>query len=169
MDIVVENGTGLPTANSYISAEEADEILSVNIHSVWSEIDDEETKEKLCMWATRLLDGRAKWFGCKMYGTSGLAWPRSGVRDKEGFPIEDDIVPRQVKIATALLADHLLSGNPELVNTSSNLTKLQVDVIELSFDSRQAVAKYPREIAITIDGLGRISMGGGGPKHIIRH
>lgn len=167
MDIVVEDGTGLPTANSYCSAVEADDILSVNIHSKWGLLTDPEAKENLLIWASRVLDERVVWFGKKTYPTSGLAWPREGARDKEGYCLEDNYVPHQVKIATAVLAEHLLEGNPEVVNTSANLTKLQVDVIVLQFDSRQSVAKYPAILGLTLAGLGRWN-GRGGPKFIIR-
>lgn len=168
MDIVVEDGTGLPTANAYISAEEADDILSVNIHSLWPTITDDTVKENLIMWATRLLDEKVRWFGTKTHKTSGLAWPRQGTVDRECIAIDDNLVPKQVKVATALLADHLLAGDPELVNTSANLSKLQVDVIMLQFDTEKRVRKYPSEIATVLAALGYVSMSGG-PKYIIRH
>lgn len=167
-DILVENGTGLVNANAYASSDEVDDILESNIHSQWSLLDD-DTKEKLIMWATRILDERVRWFGRKMHETAWLAWPRCGVRDKEGFLIDDNIVPRQVKIATALLADHLIAANPELVNTASNLTSLKADVVELKFDARLNVSKYPVEIKLALEGLGSVSMGRGGPKYIIMH
>jgi hypothetical protein len=168
MEMVVEDGTGMPTANCYVSVETADEILSVNPHSNWS-IVDFDTKGKLLMWATRILDQRVEWYGRKMHGTGWTAWPRCGARDREGFAIDDNVVPRQVQIACALLADHLLTGNPELVNTSSNLKSLQVDVIELQFDTNKAPDKYPVEIKLVLSGLGRINMGRGGPKFIVMH
>lgn len=169
MDLLVEDGTGLVTANAYATVAEVDALLSVNIASKWSLIIDQTAKAALVMWATRILDERVRWFGCKMYPTSGTAWPRQGVRDGEGFPIDDNLVPRQVKLATAVMAEHLINGNPEIVNTASNLTSLQVDVIALKFDVTLFVAKYPREISYIIAGLGRFSNGRGGPKFIIKH
>jgi hypothetical protein len=169
MDILVEDGTGLVTANAYLSAEEADDILSVNIHSQWSVLSDDTTKENLIMWASRILDERVRWFGKKTHETSGLAWPRSHIRDKENIMVDDSVVPRAVKIATALLAEHLIAGNPEVANTGSNLTSLQVDVIALKFDARLAPEKYPAEIGYALRGLGSVSMGRGGPKRIVKH
>jgi hypothetical protein len=63
----------------------------------------------LVIWATRVLDERVKWFGQKVFQTSGLAWPRAGVKDKEGFPIDDNLVPHPVKVAVAVLAEHLVA------------------------------------------------------------
>lgn len=167
MEMIVEDGTGLVTGNSYLTVEEADDILSINIHSTWSVVDP-EGKEALLMWATRILDERVRWNGRKMYGTGWLAWPRCGVRDREGFCIDDNLVPKQVKIATALLADHLVTGNPELVNTASNLTSLKADVVELKFDATLTPDKYPKEITLALAGLGRF-IGRGGPKFIVMH
>lgn len=169
MDIVVEDGTGIVTANAYASLDEVDEILSVNIHSKWSLLTDEAAKENLIQWASRILDERVKWYGTKMHSTSGLAWPRSCVRNRENILIEDDIVPKEVKIATALLADHLLSGDPEAANTGSNITSLQVDVVVLKFDARLDAQKYPPELNYVLKGLGLMSFGNGGPKRIIKH
>lgn len=169
MAFTVEDGTGIVTATAYASVDEVDEILAVNIHSKWSLISDDEAKENLIQWASRIIDERTKWFGRKMHETSGLAWPRCGARDREGFMIEDDIVPKPVKIATALLAEHLLSGNPETVNTGSNITSLQVDVVVLKFDAHLAPEKYPAELAYVLKGLGYVSLGRGGAKRIIKH
>lgn len=169
MELVVEDGTGIVIANAYATVAEVEEILSVNIHSKWSLLSDDAAKANLIIWASRILDERTKWAGKKMYETSGLAWPRFGVRDREGFLVDDNLVPKQVKLATALLADHLLSGNPETVNTGSNITSLQVDVIAIKFDARLAVEKYPIELSYVLKGLGTFSGGRGGVKRIVKH
>ena len=169
MAIVIEDGTGVVTANAYVGVDEADEILSVNIHSKWGLIADVETKEKLIRWASRILDERVRWFGKKTHPTSGLAWPRTQVRDRENELIEDNVVPLAVRIATAELADHLISGDPETANTGSNITDIQVDVIMLKFDARLAVEKFPPNLSKILLGLGLMSFGRGGPKRIIKH
>jgi len=169
MALVVEDGTGVVTANAYASVEEVDEILGVNIHSQWSLIVDVETKEKLIQWASRILDERVKWFGKKTHPTSGRAWPRVMVKDREGLLIEDNVVPLAVKVATAELADHLLAGDPETANTGSNITALQVDVVMIKFDARLDAERFPPNLSKILYGLGFMSFGRGGPKKIIKH
>lgn len=172
MDLVSEDGTGLPTANSYCTVEEASDLLSINVYSTWATLAATAgAQEAFLMWATRILDERVKWNGWKAYPTSGTAWPRYRVYDKEGFPIDDNIVPKQVKLATATLANFLVvnAGDPEAVNTSNNLTELKVDVILLKFDPTILPNKYPTEIQFILNGLGRVSMNGNGPKYIIRY
>lgn len=169
MALVVEDGTGVVTANAYATVAEVDEILSVNIHSKWGVITDAATKEKLIQWASRILDERVKWHGKKTFDTSGLAWPRTGVRDREGTLIDDNLVPLAVKVAAAELADHLLAGDPETANTGSNITTMQVDVVLLKFDARLDAERFPPNISKILYGLGFMSFGRGGPKRIIKH
>lgn len=169
MALVIEDGTGVTTANAYATVDEVDDILSVNIHSKWSLLTDEATKEKLIIWASRILDQRVKWHGKKTFDTSGLAWPRTNVRDREGTLIDDNLVPLPVKVAVAELADHLLGGDPETANTGSNITALQVDVIMIKFDARLDAEKFPPNLTHILYGLGYTSFGRGGPKRIIKH
>ncbi len=100
----VEDGTGLPNANSYVTLLEADDYLSIKPNSsAWEALDD-VVREKYLMWATRLLDQRAKWAGTKAFQDSALAWPRLYVIDREGYPVAGDIVPDEVKAATIEIA-----------------------------------------------------------------
>lgn len=168
MDIVVEDGTGIVTANAYATAAEVDDILSVNIHSKWDLITDQATKENLIIWASRLIDQRVRWNGHKTHPTSGLGWPRMRVKDKEGYLIDDNIVPNAVKVAVATLCDQLLTANPEAVNTSNNLTMLTVDVITLKFDANIATEKYTGELKFILAGLGYLMFGRGGGKRIVK-
>lgn len=169
MALVVEDGTGVVTANAYATVAEADDILAVNIHSKWSLINDNATKESLIQWASRILDERVKWFGSKTEATSGMAWPRKCVRNREGILIDDNLVPLAVKVAASELADHLLGGDPETANTGSNITALQVDVVMLKFDARLDAERFPPNLAHILYGLGYMSFGRGGPKRIIKH
>lgn len=169
MALVVEDGTGVVTANAYASVAEVDEILAINIHSKWSLLSDAATKEKLIQWASRILDERVKWHGSKTHATSGLSWPRTGVKDREGVAIDDDVVPTAVKVAVAELADHLLAGDPETANSGSNITTLQVDVIMIKFDARLDAERFPPNLAHILYGLGYMTFGRGGPKRIIKH
>jgi hypothetical protein len=168
VELVLEDGTGIVTANAYATVDEVTDILSVNIHSKWSLLDPDSQKN-LVIWATRILDERVRWYGTKTFETSGTAFPRVGVRDRENNPIDDNLVPRQVKIATAVLADHLTAGNPDAVDSASNLKGLKVDVIELDFDPKLAVNKFPPELMLILAGLGQGNFGRHGPKRIIKH
>ena len=169
VEVVVEDGTGVVTANSYVTVEEADAILEYMIHATAWHSADLVLKEKLVVWATEILDIRTTWKGCKTHETSGLAWPRTGVYNSEHILIADNSVPKEVKTATSILANHLIGNDPNEVNSQSNLEMIQADVVVLRFDPRLRVEKFPQMVSLTIAGLGRGNFGFGGPKHIVKH
>ena len=168
--IVPEDGTGIVTANAYATLSEVDEILSYQASASkgWDLLD-YVAQENLIIWASQILDQRVKWAGRKMHDTSGLAWPRAGATDREGIHIDEDVVPKEVKQATAVLANHLITFNPNEPNSSNDVTMLKVDVITIRRDPYATVYKFPDQIGYILRGLGWVSMGRGGPKRIIKH
>lgn len=109
---VVENGTGLSTANSYASTEEADQYhADYGAPAVWDESTVEQKQEAL-RTASRALDAMflGRWLGVRISQAQALAWPRYDVEDIEGFLISSSAVPREVKAATAVLALLVRSG-----------------------------------------------------------
>ncbi len=167
--LVVEDGTGLPTANSLCSVEDADALLEVNVHSTWAAITEEERKEKLLIWATRLLCERARWKGVRVSETSGLPFPRSGLRNADGGFYPDDDVPLPVKTAVATLADFLNSGDPTVPNGQSNLTRLDVDVISIQFDVNTSPERWPSSLSYILRDIAQITTGRNNGKRIVKH
>lgn len=169
MVIVVEDGTGLVTANAYATVADIDAILSYQTHaSTWPTLL-EAQKEKLIIWASQILDQRTKWKGRKTFETQALGWPRIGAKDCEGIYVEEDVVPGPVKVAVAILANHLITFNPNQADDSKNLTMIQADVITLKFDPYADVYKYPDTIVLALRCLGTAAFGRGGPKRIIKY
>ena len=159
---VVEDGTGLPTATSYVSVEEADDILTMNIHAgpAWAALD-VAVKERLLSWASRYLDERARWFGVRVSETSGLRWPRSGVQDRDGIVLASNIVPRQLKIATAEMARYLINEDRSTERDQDALLRLKADVVELEFAEGYRLPKVPEHMQYLIKGIGTIGSGNG--------
>lgn len=168
MQIVVEDGTGLPTANALVSVAEATAILSVNPHSQWTSYEP-TTQEGLIIWATRLLIERAKWKGTRVSISSGTPFPRSGLKDADNAFYPNDAVPDPVKVAVASLADFLGTFDPTAPNTGSNLKRLDVDVISLQYDMGTSPEKWPSSIAYTLRDIATVSFGKGGGVRIVKH
>lgn len=161
--LVEEDGTGLPTANCFLSVAEADDLLSLNPRSQWGLVDD-VTKANLLIWATTLIVERTRWKGYKTYENSGTPWPRMWVRDYDRVCVPDDIVPQKVKRATALLAEYLATTDPTTTNPSANIKTIKADVVELQFDAQQHPSRWPPSIRIALAPLGDFSASG--PKTI---
>lgn len=159
---VVEDGTGLPNATSYVSVEEADDILTMNIHAgpAWSVLD-VAVKQRLLSWASRYLDERARWFGTRVSESSGLRWPRAGVTDRDGIVLAPNMVPRQLKIAAAEMARYLVDEDRSSERDQDALTRLKADVIELEFAEGYRLPKVPEHMQYLIKGIGTIGSGSG--------
>lgn len=159
---VVEDGTGLDNATSYVSVEEADDIITMNIHAsaAWTALSTED-KERLLAWASRYLDERTRWYGRKAVDSSALRWPRSGVTDRDGLTLASNLIPRQLKIATAEMARYLIDEDRSAERGQDALTRLKADVIELEFSEGYRLPQVPSHMQYLIKGLGAISSGNG--------
>lgn len=124
----------------------------------------DSTKEAALIWATRLFDSKIKtawdkaslpgdatirilstlkrdpdcfvvWNGEAASETQALAWPRSGMKSKNGFDFADDVIPQQVKDAVCELAKLLIAGDRTVENEVGNvgLTELRAGPVTLKF------------------------------------
>ena len=156
---VVEDGTGLPNANSYVTVAEADDILVTNIHNeAWPALDT-PSKEKLLAWATSIIDLKADWNGVKTYPSSSLRWPRKYVIGRDFYPIPSNEIPLQLKQAVAQYANFLMSNDVTAQSETAGITEIVVDVIELKFDSSFTKSTIPNFLSDLLYGLGTISNG----------
>lgn len=99
-NFVAEDGSGLDTANSYILEAAADQYHSDNGNDYWGTLTD-DVKKKALVRASYYIDKRfaPKFRGTRRRRTQGLAWPRLGAYDNDGFYI--DSIPLPIIKATA--------------------------------------------------------------------
>lgn len=167
---LVEDGSGLSEATSYVSVEDADDVIIMNIHAsaAWTELTTTQ-KEHLLSWASRYLDERARWHGTKSVKSSALRFPRTGIVDRDGVTITANAVPRQLKIATAEMARYLIEEDRTVERGQDALTRLKADVVELEFSEGYRLPKVPEHMGYLIQGLGSIGSGSGSKfKRIVR-
>lgn len=116
MALIVEDGTGLSTAESYISVADADTYHSDQNNTSWASLST-PAKEANLRKATEFMIGkyRMRWLGTRMKSSvnQALDWPRAYVYTEPflhgaigEFPylVPDNIVPKEVKNACAELA-----------------------------------------------------------------
>jgi hypothetical protein len=107
MALIVEDGTGLSNAESFISVADATAYHLANGNkAAWSEVAGELTKEAMLRQATTYIQNRyfAKWCGYPVVSTQKLDWPRTGVLFRNGGFVASTSVPSEVKAACAELA-----------------------------------------------------------------
>lgn len=105
MALVVEDGTGLSNAESYLSA--ADCTTYNDAHqavAAWTSADT-TTRERALRNATQYLEARYgdRWLGERKSTTQSLGWPRYSV-SYDGIELSSATLPQKLKDATAELA-----------------------------------------------------------------
>lgn len=105
MAIVVEDGTGLATANSYASVTTADAYHSARGNTAWTETSTspDQGKAAALIRATAYIDAayRGRFQGYRNNGrTQALEWPRMGVIDTQYFSVSSTAIPIEVVNAT---------------------------------------------------------------------
>jgi hypothetical protein len=98
--MIVETGTGLNNADSYVSLAEANAYATARAWAGWTGTD--AAKEAALVTATSYIDTNYRFKGSLLTLTQSLAWPRVDVTDIEGRPLTG--VPVNVKSATIELA-----------------------------------------------------------------
>lgn len=169
--IVVEDGTGLPTANAYLSAAEADAILCVNptLYARWTALSAAD-QDAYLVWASGYIDDYVSWNGTKTVEDSGLRWPRECVYDRDGILIGSNEIPDQLKEAVAQLSMFLVGNETAATGSENNklpegVQRVKADVVEVEFfedgakDSRSGSDLMPINIRYLISGLGTVITG----------
>lgn len=156
----VETGTGSSTATSYVSVEDATDIIDTNIHaaSSWGALS-LDSQQKLLSWASRYLDQHAIWEGVKTVEASALRWPRTGVCDRDGILIGPNTIPQQLKEATAEMARYLIDTDRSVERDQDAIERIKADVVELEFVSGYRLPQIPDNMHYLIYGLGTLSSG----------
>lgn len=111
MAITVEDGTGLVSADAYISEADADTYFAAIANATWASATT-PAKEQAIVKATRYMEKRFgnKWRGIIASSTQALGWPRQYVYDERGTEL-DNQVPTAIAHACAEYAVHALTND----------------------------------------------------------
>ena len=162
MTLIVEDGTGLATAESYVSVADAGTRHTNLGNTAWTGTD--AVKEAALRRATQFMlqRYRGRWQGTRINSTQALDWPRSWVV-VDGYAVDADIVPVDVANACADLALKALS---ETLNADleRGILREKVGPLETEYDAYSPQAKrYP-----AIDQALAPYLAGGGMSRLVR-
>jgi hypothetical protein len=166
MTLIVEDGTALATAESYVSVADASTILTARGSDQWMTMTTTQMEQALRR-ATAFMVGRyrLRWLGTRMTMTQALDWPRSLVPMRD-VPFTtyllNTIVPQDVKTACALLALRAASG-PLLADQSQRKHSVTVGPISTVYAEGAPVAVQYVEVdnmlrAYMKNGAGQVNM-----------
>lgn len=135
--LVIEDGSIVADANSYVTYDYVDEYHELRGNSAWaagSVLD----KQYAIIRATQAIDSmyKEKWLGQQTeYGTQELEWPRQDV-EVNGIELDDDLIPKNLKKAVADAAlKELLSPNslmPDL-ERGGEIKRVKADTVEVEY------------------------------------
>lgn len=110
MSLTVEDGSGLSTADAYVSLTTADAYHSAHGNAAWTGTN--AAKEAAIVEATAWIDRtyRGRWTGQRRIDTQSLAWPRRYGSDEDGYEIAYSSVPTAVVNATCEAALKIIGG-----------------------------------------------------------
>jgi hypothetical protein len=118
-DFVVEDGTGLDNATSYVTVAEADNYAEWSRNDEWLELSVED-KEYSLIVATQFLDNMLSWQSQLLNVEQSLNWPRAEFKDRNGRTVTG--VPDVIKTAQIQLA---IKSNEEELSYSVTRLKAQ--------------------------------------------
>lgn len=135
--LIVEDGSIVADANSYIAYDYALAYHALRGNSAWAAASDADQQYAIIR-ATQAVDSvyKGKWKGNPTeYGTQELEWPRSGVI-VGSTSIDDDVIPAAIKKAVCEAAlRELASPNsmtPDL-ERGGEIKRVKADVVEVEY------------------------------------
>lgn len=180
--LVVEDGTGLSTANSYATAANGDTYHDKHYYATdWTGATT-SNKEKALMMATRLIDDSYQFKGTKKVYTSALQWPREAAIDPDrrdvvyspldnilGPYFDSTTIPQILKDATCELARMLITADRTTDPLGQGMDVLSVAGISINFskpDDKRPIV--PELVQTMLAKLGSIISLKGGAVRLVR-
>ena len=147
MALIVEDGTGLAGAESFISVANASAYHTARGNAAWAALASDTIREQCLRKATDYMEQafRLRWAGYRTTVTQALSWPRGDVPIPDspgllaGYPgyLDDDVVPDAVENACAELA--LKASSATLFDDQSRaVLREKIGPLETEYDPYSA-------------------------------
>lgn len=106
--------------------------------------------ENLIRRATRSIDLSYVWKGDISSDAQALAWPRSGVEDREGRTIASDAIPQALKNATCELCEIFRAqGDPSASIATGSVSKVKAGAVEVQFKGSNQASEAQKMRPVT--------------------
>lgn len=136
MSFVVEDGSGVANANSYVSAADAVTYFTDRGKTALAATATATLQVALVL-ATDYIDSKFSFNGTRVLAAQTLSWPRSGAADtEEGYTVPTNVIPSVLKRAVIELAGKILEGAILLEDQDRGgmVSSLKVGPISLSYE-----------------------------------
>jgi len=152
--MALDTTVGGANANSYATLLEFNTYLDNHPYGAEVKAKAELTKEQCLLLATTCLDGDPRaWTGAAATSTQGLTWPRTGMKNRNGYDIAQDVNPVPLKNAQCEYARQLAVADRTKDNSIINkgikrvkASSVEIEFSELSTENSELVARSVREL-----------------------
>ena len=142
---VVEDGSGLSNANSFVTVAEADDFWELRNNATWEALSDEAKQAAVIRATEYLCQFDSMYPGYRRTIGQSLSWPRIGACYVDGEWIPDGTVPPEIKKACFELAYKASSSEltPD-IDYSTAVRRQRVGKIEVEYFNKGPSSKiYP--------------------------
>lgn len=157
MALIVENGSIVANANSYITIAEYNAWANARFGSRDTAPGCDEDAESLILRAMDYFEAQ-NFIGEKYTKNQDLQWPRSWV-NIDGYAVDSNEIPKQVKISIYELAYAEELGDSELETVARKVKRKKAGSVEIEYADNSTSTKI--NIAIP-NAMKKILSGGGG-------
>ena len=134
-----EDGTGLPSANSYFDLETIQAVMDDLESPAWDNLD-EVAQQKLAVRVTANLDLQFRFYGAVFNEDQALQWPRTKNYDDRGKIIPAGEMPNQLLKAVVLMCKEAAEDDDPLDVTeddvSGNVKSWSTEGLSVSFGGK---------------------------------
>ena len=153
--LVVEDGTGLSNANTYVSLADADTYFESHVYSSGWDATADASKNIALAMATRLLDAYFVFEGKKIGDTQALEFPRFDIKDRSGFLIQSTTIPQALKDATGEYAQFMIASDRTADASGKGFKLLSAGSLTMQPDTNDKPPVVPGVVSQLINFLGR--------------
>ena len=135
MTITVEDGSVVTSATSFITLAESDTYFEDRNMTTWSGSSDDDTKEAALIKAADWMN-TLSWEGLRVDADQTLCWPREGLYYSDGYAVDDDTIPTQIKHAQmeAAYREFNTAGSLEPdEDRGGQIKREKIDVLETEY------------------------------------
>lgn len=151
MTIIVEDGTIVTNANSYVTTAELDTYATARGVTIIS-----GDREKYLLLAMDYLEP-LRFIGTKYSATQALQWPRSGAYI-DGYLLDEDAIPTLLKNAEMQIAMSISEGYSPVAVIERATKKEKVGPLEVEYQAGAASSPIDPKIGYSIQ---KLIVGGG--------
>lgn len=141
MALIVEDGTQVSGAESYISVTDADTYFTNRDNDTWLDLANAE-KESALRKATQYLDSVYDYIGEMVDYEQALLWPRTPATDNAGRLLSITTIPQRLKDAQCELALESVSADL-MASTDRETQSEKVGGLQVTYFQGQKGKQYP--------------------------